>query len=371
MLPLSGKVPNPRPAMKPSRLPASAAVLVLAALLAPVVAAPPAAAQQLGPYEIQTKGASFNAKFIKREKDTVWLRRIAPDGTIGPQVGYEKADIENVAMPPPAFFSNVYAMVASPTPPPASSLIRADKAIDAFIDTTRPYRDLPGIICDEAIFLKGQLLDLQRKYDDAIATYESLRSMNPPSPFATNALVRVGIDYQRTTNSLEAISCLSGVLLPEDDENLLSALLFALGDAFADVGNYDNALQSYLTLIVFYPYVRDNEPRALAKVLPCYAALKEWEPLYRAIQDIHATYPGSPAAAVADAIAKKYAKELGEAGLLVADGERVVEDAADGPLKGTTAATEAPEHTQLPGASARPDADTSPIADTVTYPDEL
>ena len=357
--------------MHPSRLPAlrapSRAAILAAAVLALAAALPAATAraQQLGPYKIQMKGAAFDAKFIKREKNTVWIRRIGPDGSIGPQVGYDKSDIENVAMPPPPFFSNLYAMISAPTPPQASLLIRAVDSLDKFIAASAPYRDLPGVISDEALFLKGRMLDLRRKYDDAIDVYESIRSLSPPSAYATNALIRAGIDYQLVTNSLECISCLSGVLLPEDDENLLSDLLFALGDAFSSVGNYDNALQSYLTLVVFYPYVRDNEPRALAKVLPCYAALKEWEPLYRTIQDIRKTYPGSPAEAVADKIVKTHAKDLAQAGLFVADGERLVDDAAPEALPGTTAATSAPEHTQLSPS------DTSTIAPDVTYPDDL
>lgn len=342
-------------------LPAGVAAVLLASALAL-----PAGAQQLGPYEIEMKGTTFKAQFIRRDKDTVWVRRVAPDGSLGPQAGYDKADIAHVAMPRPPFFTNLDAIVSSPVAVPPTALIRAHSAIDKFVESTTPYRDLPGVVCDEALYLKGQIYDMQHKYEDAISAYDALRSMDPPSSFATNALVRVGIDYQRTTNALECITCLSGIPLPEDDENLLSDLLFALGDAFAEVGNYDNALQSYLTLVVFYPYVRDNEPRALAKVLPCYAALKEWEPLYRAIQDIHATYPGSPAAAAADKAAKDYKDELAKAGLFV-DGERVVEDAQVDAVEGTVAAKDAPEHTQLHA----PDDPNSTISSTVEYPDDL
>lgn len=328
---------------------AASAALLAALLMAPAaaLAAPATTSQGIGPYEIEMPSATFNAQLLRRDGDTIWLRRVGPDGTLGPQIGYEHTDIVRVNMPPPGFFSNLYALVDAPTPPPASTLIRAEHTIDKFVETTAPFRDLPGIVSDEGIYLKAKLLDAQHKYEDALQLYDSLRSMDPPSTYASNALIRAGIDYQRTTNALECISCLSGVLLPEDDENLLSDLLFALGDAFLDVGNYDNALQTYLTLVVFYPYVRDNEPRALAKVLPCYAALKEWEPLYRTIQDIRATYPDSPASAAADAILKEHGDELAKAGLMVTDGARIVDDAEETALQGTTAATDAPEHTQL------------------------
>lgn len=49
----------------------------------------------------------------------------------------------------------------------------------------------------------------------------------------------------------------------------------------------------------------------------CYAELKEWEPLYRTIQEIQTAYPNTPAAKAADEILEKFKTELTEAGQFV------------------------------------------------------
>ena len=139
----------------------------------------------------------------------------------------------------------------------------------------------------------------------------------PPTHPRHQRLGRAGIAYAKNGEPLEAVEYLGGILLPEDDEKLLSELLFALGDSYFALGNYDNALLSYLPLVVFYPYSHNNEPRGLTAAMNCYAELKEWEPLYRTIQEIHTAYPNTPAAKAADEILEKFKTELTEAGQFV------------------------------------------------------
>ena len=329
--------------------------------------APTPASAQLGPFEVKMKGGTVSAQLYKREKNTVWLRRMSADGTPGPQVGYDASDILAVAMPRPPFFTNVDAIITATNRVPAPAFARAHAALDKFILQSRPFRDLPGVQSDEAIYLKARLYDLQNLPSDALTLYDSLRSKDPPSLFATNAMIRAGIVHARLTNSLEAVECLSGVLLPEDDEPLLSDLLFALGDAYVQLGNWDHALLSYLPLVVCYPYYGQNEVRALAKTLPCYAALKEWEPLYRTIQDIRRLYPDSPAAAYAAQFVKKYKNDLGAAGGFVESGERLTDDIVPDAVAGTTAAKDAPDYTQIPTAPAAAPAED----DEIEYPPDL
>jgi tetratricopeptide (TPR) repeat protein len=312
------------------------------------------------------KGGTISAQLFKREKNTVWLRRMATDGTPGPQVGYDASDILAVDMPRPPFFTNVDAILSATNRVPAPLYAHAHGALDKFILQSRPFRDLPGVQSDEAIFLKARLFDRQGQLSDALSLYDSLRMKDPPSLFATNAMIRSGIVHARLTNSLEAVECLSGVLLPEDDEQLLSDLLFALGDAYVQLGNWDHALLSYLPLVVCYPYYGQNEVRAMAKTLPCYAALQEWEPLYRTIQDIRSLYPDSPAAAYAAQFVKKYKDGLATAGGFVESGERLVDDAVPDAVAGTTAAKDAPDYTQIP-TSAPP----AEEEDEIEYPPDL
>lgn len=329
----------------------------------------PSASAQLGPYEVRLANDRFQAHLLKREKNgDVWLRRLKPDGTPGPQVGYARADILGIRMPRPSFFTNVEALLVVPAssvlPPQATA--RAHAMLDQFVLQTRPFRDIPGVVSDEALYLKARLQDRQGKYADALAGYEAIRAKDPPSAFADAARIRAGIDHARLTNAVEAIECLDGVPLPEEDEALLSDMLFALGDAYVRLENWDRALMTYLSLVVFYPYVGNNEARALSRTLPCYAALGEWESCYRAIQDLTAAAPGTPAAAYAETFAQKHAKQLGAVGEFV-DGKRVVADTPATSIAGTTASTNAPSHTQFNASSD--EEDETPT--DVEYPDEL
>ena len=330
----------------------------------------PSASAQLGPYEVRLANDRFQAHLLKREKNgDVWLRRLKPDGTPGPQVGYARADILGIRMPRPSFFTNVEALLVVPAssalPPQATA--RAHAMLDQFVLQTRPFRDIPGVVSDEALYLKARLQDRQGKYADALAGYEAIRAKDPPSAFADAARIRAGIDHSRLTNAVDAIECLDGIPLPEEDEALLSDMLFALGDAYVRLENWDRALMTYLSLVVFYPYVGNHEARALSRTLPCYAALGEWESCYRAIQDLLAAAPGTPAAAYAETFAQKHAKQLGSVGEFV-DGKRIVADTPATSIAGTTASTNAPSHTQFNAPSD--DAAPSSAAD-VEYPDEL
>jgi hypothetical protein len=94
------------------------------------------------------------------------------------------------------------------------------------------------------------------------------------------------------------------------------------------LGNYYNALLSYLPFVVFYP-TSTTTNRSRAAALACYAELKEWEPLYRSIQEIQKNYPASPAAKTAAEFLEKYKQELIDAGQFV-DAAKVT--SADAPV---------------------------------------
>ena len=338
-------------------------------VLCGILLSPSPAAAQLGPYEVRLANDRFQANLLKREKNgDVWLQRLKADGAPGPQVGYARADILGIRMPRPAFFTNVEALVSTPGtgPLPPVAAATAHNLLDKYVLQTRAFRDIPGVVSDEALYLKARLLDRQGKYPEALAGYEAIRAKTPPSAFADQSQIRAGIDHARLTNAVEAVECLSGIDLPEEDEALLSDMLFALGDAYVRLENWDRALMTYLSLVVFYPYVGNNEARALSRTLPCYAALGEWESCYRAIQDLTAAAPGTPAAAYAETFAQKHAKQLGAVGEFV-DGKRVVADTPATSIAGTTASTNAPSHTQFNAPSD--EEDDTPT--DVEYPDEL
>ena len=286
------------------------------AALGLAVLAPLAASAQLGPYPVLTKQAALEARLVKRDKDILWIERVNSDGSASPQVGLAVADVLQVRMPRPALFDAAEKIRSAPAAADAQ-FAAAHAALDKFILQTKALRDIPGIPADEALLLKGRLYDKKGLWREASRLYEDILAKGKPSAISTNAQILAGIAAAAGGDPNRAIEYLGGIPLPEEDEELLSALLFALGDSYFALENYDNALLSYLPLVVFYPYVYDNEPRGLAAALGCYAALKEWEPLYRSIQEIQKNYPATPAAKTAEEFLEKYKKELVDAGQFV------------------------------------------------------
>lgn len=276
----------------------------------------PLAQAQLGPWPIQTKQTSFEATIIKREGDLLWVERQATDGRPAPQIGIPIGDLVQIGVPRPAVLAAAEKLRATPGAGDAQ-FAAAHAALDKLVFQFKPYRDLPGIPVNEAMLLKGRLYDAKGLWRESTRLYEDVLARAAGTASASNAQILAGIAYAKGQEWQFAVEYLGGIRLPEEDEELLSNLLFALGDAYFALGNYDNALLSYLPLVVFYPFVYDNEPRALAAALGCYAQLKEWEPLYRTIQEITTNYPGTPAAQTADEFLAKYAEDLAQAGQFV------------------------------------------------------
>ena len=319
------------------------------ALLAPL-----AASAQLGPWPIQTKQTTFEASIVKRDKDILWVERQSSDGQRMPQVGLAVADVVRIGMPRPALLDMIEKIRMSPAATDAQ-FAAAHAALDKMILQLKPLRDLPGIHANDAMVAKGRLYDAKGLWRESTRIYEDVVTKSAGSAAASNAQMLAGIAYAKGGEFNSAIEYLGGIPLPEEDEEMLSNLLFALGDSYFALENYDNALLSYLPLVVFYPYVYDNEPRGLAAALGCYAALKEWEPLYRSIQEIQKNYPAAPAAQTAAEFLEKYKKELIEAGQFV-DAAKVT--SADAPIApaGVAAAPAAP----AAPAATEPATETSP-----------
>ena len=309
----------------------------------------PQAQAQLGPYPIQTKQAAFEAKIVKRDKDILWVQRESAEGTT-PQVGIAVGDILRIQMPRPALFDGIEKIRTAPAATDAQ-FAAAHAALDKFILQTKALRDLPGIPADEAILLKGRLYDAKGLWRESTRLYEDILAKSVPSAVSTNAQMLAGIAYAKGGEHNQAIEYLGGIALPEEDEEILSNLLFALGDSYFALENYDNALLSYLPLVVFYPYVYDNEPRGLAAALGCYAQLKEWEPLYRSIQEIQKNYPTSPAAQTAAEFLEKYKEDLIRAGQFV-DAAKVT--SADAPIAPSAAPAAPATPAAAPAAEPAP-----------------
>ncbi len=330
------------------------------AILTAAFASP--ARAQLGPYAIQTKQTSFEASIIKRDKDLLWVERQSSDGQRMPQIGLAVADIVQIQMPRPALLATVEKIRTSPAATDAQ-FAAAHSALDKMILQFKALRDIPGIPANEAMLAKGRLFDAKGLWRESTRLYEDILAKTTNTAVATNAQILAGIAYAKGGEYNQAIEYLGGIPLPEEDEEMLSNLLFALGDSYFALENYDNALLSYLPLVVFYPYVYDNEPRGLAAALGCYAKLKEWEPLYRSIQEIQKNYPDTPAAKTAADFLEEYKEDLVKAGQFV-DAAKITP--ADAPIAPAAVADpEAPAASEIPAA---PETEEKPVEETPAEP---
>jgi hypothetical protein len=230
--------------------------------------AAPAARAQLGPYPIQTKQAAFEASIVKRDKDILWVERKSADGSRSPQVGLAVADIVQIGMPRPALFDAVEKSAPPPPPPTRSSPPPTPRSTSSS-SRPRPCATSPASPPTKPWSSR------------AASTTRRASGANPPASTRTSS-PRPPLHRRHQRPDPRRHRLRQGRRppfrrriprrhpLPEEDEEILSALLFALGDAYFALGNYDNALLSYLPLVVFYPYVYDNEaprPRRRPRLL--------------------------------------------------------------------------------------------------------
>lgn len=285
---------------------------MLVAVLLPVAAPAQTASSSagVGPFAIETARGRINAKLLKRDKETLWVMTEAAAGG-NYEAGLPLAELKMIEMPVPRVF-DLAAVAAS-----AEQMRVAHDGLDRLINTLRPFRGLPGVIVDDAMLRKGQLYARQGQWRDAVRQYEDVLQQPYASEQKAAARLGAGIAYELSGDHASALKYLEGVEMPEDDEDLLSSAMFARASANVATGRYDAAIMDYLQLVVFHPFVQNNEARCLEAVLPCYVEIKDWESLYKTVQWLRKEYPAAPETRRAEELFEEHRKELEAAGQFV------------------------------------------------------
>ena len=258
--------------------------------------------RSLGPFTIRTRDHTVVARVLRRDRTTLWISQAQVGGTF--EVGIPVGDIVRIEMPAPRAFEQAR-QASSP-----EQIELAQASLKSLLDLLKIYREIPGVVADEAILLQGLLAEKQQKIPEALACYEDILKQPYASSQQNQARLRAGLCYTGTGQWDKALESLSAVQISDDDVDLLSEAKFAQGRAFEKLGRPQDALSAYLYLVVFYPYVQGNEVRCLDAALPCYAELKDWDALFKTIQVIKSTYPDSPQAQDAADFAETYAESL-------------------------------------------------------------
>lgn len=313
---------------------AARAILLAALVLAACPSPAPAQTTGIGPFAIQTPRGRFNARLLRKDKATLWVMRESADGGQF-EAGVPLAEITRIEVPTPRMFA--FAEQAT-----SQEQIRAaHDGLDRIIAMLKPFRELPGVNVDEAVLRKGQLYDRQGLWREAVHHYEEIVKLPYPSDQKPAAQLRAGIALELAGEHESALKYLLDAQIPEDDEVLLSSAIFARASALAAADRNTEAIMDYLRLVVFHPYVQNNEARGLEAVLPCYAKLKDWESMLKTIVYLRQEHAGTPETRRAEETFAQYRKELEAAGQFVDGAAAPAQPKAPDAEPGTAAATPA------------------------------
>lgn len=289
----------------------------------------------IGPFSIETTRGIIEARLSRCDSNTLWVVREGAAGAF--EAGLPLREVRRVVVPSPRVFTVVEQVSDK------DAISATHEALDRLIATLRPFRNVPGIPYYEAILHKARLYDRQGAWRDALRLYEDLLKQPMDAPWKQMARWRAGIAFELSGDHARAAELLENIALPEDEE-LLSSVIFSRGLARSALNRHRDALMDFLYLVVFHPFIQNNERRGLDAALVCYAELKDWESLLKTIQWILKEYPGT--------------SEARHAGELYAEHRAKMEVAAQFVGGETPAATA--------GASDKPKAPTGRTSDTTT-----
>ena len=269
---------------------------------APVVARPE---RGFGPVTVVTKRGSVPARLLKRDETTLWIDQQTASGQFV-ESGVVLTDLVNIEVPRPRVFDSVDQATTT------GQIAQVRSALQRVSDILRPYRDLPGVPVDEALMLQARLLERSDDWKGALAIYEDLKRQKYTVSQAEALPMRLALCYVKLGRNDDVLAAIDTMTIPDDDLNLLSELYYARAVARAAKGRAQDAILDYLYLVVFHPYILNNEARCLAGAVPQYVALKDWDAVAKTMAVLQKNYAGSEYTKQAEAAVAEHGKELKE-----------------------------------------------------------
>lgn len=259
----------------------------------------------IGPYTLSTQRGEITARILRREGDMIWVDRLVQSGQ-WIETGLPKSDIIVFKAPRAQEFIN-----ADNATTPEQIATSIDE-LRRLVARLRPYRDLPGISVDEALLLNAQLNERRNFWRDALLTYEEI--LNQPYEIKNRQQIRykAGICLWRMDQKEKALTYLLDEPVPEEDLELWSMVMFSRADALAALKRHREAVDAYLRMIVFHPFVHSNEVRALAGIIPSYIELGEWDAVVKTFDALRSDYSSAPETAATQELLAKYESNMTE-----------------------------------------------------------
>jgi tetratricopeptide (TPR) repeat protein len=257
----------------------------------------------IGPLTLVAKHGTFSVRLLRRDKTTLWLLQRTQSGT-QIETGVPMQDIVRFDIPRAAAFA------AAEQAATAEQVAQAYVALKRISDLLKPYRDLPGMPVDDALVMQGRMLEKQGRPTEALALYDDILKQPYAPSCAVEAHVRAAVCRVGLGQPEAALAHLDEARPSEDRLDLLSDYYFTRGQALAALGRHEDAVMSFMQLVVFHPFVQNNEPRGLEAAVPSFIAMKDWDGAYRARESLRASYPAAPEMARVDELLAPFAKEM-------------------------------------------------------------
>jgi len=256
-----------------------------------------------GPYTLVTRRGEATVRILRRDGDIVWVDRQVQSGAYV-ETGVPRSEIMEFKAPRPALFD-----LAEKTEKPEdiSGIIDQLRRLSAQL---RPYRDLPGIPMNDALILQAKLNERREYWRDALLIYQELMSQSYDFPGKNMVRYWAGTCLWKMNQKEKALEYLLDEPIPDEDMDFFSDILYMRANSFSSLGRHREAVDTYLQMIVFYPYYRTNELRALSGILTNYIALQDWDATTKSLEALKLDYAEAPQTLEAEAMMQKYQEQL-------------------------------------------------------------
>lgn len=243
-----------------------------------------AAPKGVGPFTVVTPQGKASIRLIRRDGNMVWIQRRTASGTLV-EAGMPVKDIVRFEISRPGFFS------AAEKARKPNVLQQAARALQSMSSKLKPYRDMPGMLVDEAVYLEGIIHERTEDWRRALACFNEIVEQPYETDITPLAQLHAGLCMVELGQADKALELLDTTLLNDDNVALVSRVYFARGKSLEARGKYEQAIMHYLYPVVFFPYVDRNEVRGLAGAMSCYLAMKDWDAAYKTYRVLQREYP--------------------------------------------------------------------------------
>jgi tetratricopeptide (TPR) repeat protein len=259
----------------------------------------------IGPYTLVTKRGEVTVRLLRRDGDIIWVDRLVQSGSYI-ETGIPRSEIIEFKSPKPALFEQAEQAYSTEQITTAIDQLRRMAA------QLRPYRDLPGIQVNAAMIQQAKLNERRSYWRDALVIYQEL--LTQPYDFPEKNMIRYwsGLNLWRMGQKDKALEFLDDDPIPDEDMGFMSDVLNARADCYSAAGKNREAIDTYLSMIVFYPYVRTNELRAMSGIVPNYIALQDWDAVVKTVDAMKLDYAEAPETAATIALLEKYQAQVEE-----------------------------------------------------------